>query len=215
MQSKLRLSFTRVIDWAGALELLSVRNECRDGMTHSNGILTAKDQYRFYNEHLAPHHGDGLYEAYLLSNDEEAIGYGLLKWDAENNRYWMTAGLIKKYRGKGLSKFLISLITDMGAREGNEVWIDVWENNLALIGDIKAGYEVQDQKLPEGVMGRVLNVMKYNPNRLIRGTEQEILRKFGKKVSPPRDEAKALRDAAKSIKDEMVEVNQIHLESYE
>jgi GNAT superfamily N-acetyltransferase len=215
MQSRLRLSFTRVTDWPAALELLSVRNECRDGMTHNNGIITSKDQYRFYTEHLAPHHGDGLYEAYLLSNEEEAIGYGLLKWDEKNNRYWMTAGLIKKYRGKGLSRFLIGLITEMGAREGNEVWIDVWEDNTALIGDIRVGYEVQDQQLPEGVEGRVLNVMKYNPNRLIRGSEQEILRKFGKKTSTPRDEAKSLSDAMKSIKDEMVEVNQIHLESYE
>lgn len=179
-QSKFNLSFIRVMEWREALELLRIRNECREGMTHNRGYITEKDQWQFFTDHLSPVTGDGKYEAYLLETDIESVGYGLLKWDEELNRYWMTAGLANKYRGRGLSRFLINLITQWGNREGAEVWIDVWEDNLALIGDIKVGYEIKDQQLPEGPMGRVLNVMRYNPDRVIRRTEQESLKRFGK-----------------------------------
>jgi GNAT superfamily N-acetyltransferase len=209
-QSKLRFSFVRVSEIDQAWQLMGVRNECREGMTHNTTIIDAKQQQRFYNEHLSPFRGDGIYEAYLLLDEMHPIGYGLLKWDKEKEAYWMTAGLIKEYRGRGLSRFLISYITEMGHREGHDVYIDVWEDNLALIGDIKVGYEVVDQKI---VDGRVLNIMKHNRERLLRLSEQMLLKNFGKthKLEVPREEAQSLKDTLQ----EMIEVNQIAIESYD
>ena len=173
-QSNLKLSFERIDTWTDAQELMRIRNQCREGMTHDTSVITEKQQYEFYKDHLAPW-GDQKYEAYLLMTDEKAIGFGLLKWDEEKGHYWMTAGLIKEYRGKGLSRLLINFITEMGHREGADVWIDVWEDNLALIGDIKVGYEVMDQKF---INGKVLNIMKHNRERQLRLGEIQILKNF-------------------------------------
>jgi len=206
-QSKLRLSFVRVEEWHQALELRDVRNECREGMTHDTGYIDTPQQKLFYNEHLAEFRGDGIFEAYLLYDRLTPIGYGLLKWD--DDKYWMTAGLIKDYRSKGLSRFLISYITEMGHREANDVWIDVWKDNLALIGDIRVGYEVQEEK---HIDGKALLIMKHNRNRSYRFKEQDILAGLGKPVVR---ELAPIEIASSSISQEMIEVNQIAIESYD
>lgn len=200
-QSKLRLSFVRVHTWDQAVDLMAIRNECRQGMTHNQEIITVEQQLDFYNVHLNPTTGDGIYECYLLMHKNRPIGYGLLKWDQELDHYWMTAGLIKDFRGRGLSRFLIGYISEMGAREGSEVWIDVWENNLALIGDIKVGYRVMKQ-ITEGVNGRILNVMKYDPDLYIKNEERAILDRF-----------KQQRNTIK-MTTEIEEVDKISRESY-
>lgn len=200
-QSRLRLSFVRVNDWERALDLLEVRNLCREGMTHRTDIITINEQSLFYRDHLSPSRGDQMYEAYLLLDDDEPIGFGLLKWDKSKNAYWMTAGIVPEYRGRKLSRFLIAYITEMGHREGAEVWIDVWSDNLALIGDIKVGYELQSQS-PEG--NKVLCIMKHNRERSLRATELGILANFGQFARP---------NPPESILREIEEVDQISREA--
>jgi GNAT superfamily N-acetyltransferase len=128
----------------------------------------------------------------------------------------MTAGIIEEYRGRGLSRFLISYITEMGHREGADVWIDVWKDNLALIGDIRVGYEVQKENL---IDGRVLLIMKHNRNRLHRLKEQALFEELGKTPHPGRefvqDLAEAVKEATYDPTKEMIEVNQIAIESYD
>jgi GNAT superfamily N-acetyltransferase len=186
LQSRLRLTFLRILEWDEALILLRIRNECREGMTHMTSTLTEKDQYEFYVDHLSTVTGDGKYEAYLLESDHDAIGYGLLKWDDEKEAYWMTAGLVKAWRNKGLSRLLINFITEMGHREGADVWIDVWDDNAALFGDIRVGYEFVLSRL---VDGKTLHIMKHHRERLLGYQEKEWMQEHGKndktKPNPP------------------------------
>lgn len=214
-QSKLNLSFIRIRDWDSAQELMNVRNECREGMTHDTGWIDLKQQKMFFDDHLSTFRGDNKYEAYLLYDDHFPIGYGLLKWDGD--KYWMTAGLIREYRNRGLSRFLISYITEMGHREGSEVWIDVWKDNLALIGDIKVGYEVMQERI---VDGKILLIMKHNRNRLIRLKEQMMLEELGHSMPHPgrefvKDLQEVVKEATFDPTREMIEVNQISIESYD
>lgn len=214
-QSKLRLSFIRVETWEDALDLMDVRNSCRNGMTHFTDLITVKEQSHFYRDQLSPSRGLGEYEAYLLRDDSSLVGYGLLKWDVLIDGYWMTAGIVPEYRGKKLSKFLISYITEMGHREGADVWIDVWKDNLALIGDIRVGYEVIKEK---EVNGRTLLIMRHNRNRLIRLREQMMLEEMGKTPHPGREFVKELAEVIKEASydptREMVEVDRISKEFY-
>jgi len=81
------------------------------------------------------------YEPYLLMDGDWPIGYGLLKWDGQ--KYWMSVGLVKAYRGKKLARLLIYYITEMGHREGYEVWLDVSKDNVVAWNSyLKAGYEI-------------------------------------------------------------------------
>lgn len=155
----MKLSFVRVTKWDQALDLLNVRNQCRDGMTHTTKLLTEEDQAKFFSNEIDSGH---TYECYLLKDGEAVAGYGLLKRDGDKK--WMTAGLARPYRAKHLSRLLISLITEIAyADPGIEVWIDVYSDNLALRGDLHAGYEFVDSVRQRD--GRLLHIMKHRRDR--------------------------------------------------
>lgn len=136
----MRLSFTAVTTDQQFRDLLIVRNECRDGLTHHTQEITLREQAEWKKSCWGEETGNNLwYEPYLLYDNGTPAGYGLLKWDGE--KYWMTIGVAKDYRRRGLSWLLTNFITEMGHREGKEVWLDVFESNPALSSYIKAGYE--------------------------------------------------------------------------
>lgn len=164
----MRLSFIRVRRWDEALDLLNVRNQCREGMTHTTDLITEEQQAKFFAHEIVPGH---TFECYLLKDGAAVAGYGLLKRDG--NKKWMTAGLAKPYRARHLSRLLISLITEIAyADPDTEVWIDVWDDNLALIGDIKVGYEFVRS---EQIDGRTLHVMRHRRNRVLGKAEGDRL----------------------------------------
>lgn len=135
----MRLSFVAVKTPQQFRDLLIIRNECRDGLTHYKREITLQEQVEWSKKCWPGEDKEEWYEPYLLYDDEWPIAYGLLKWDGE--KYWMTIGVAKDNRNKGLSWVLTNLITEMGHREGKEVWLDVMEDNPALSSYIKAGYE--------------------------------------------------------------------------
>lgn len=152
----MRLSFLAVTTDQQFRDLLHVRNECRDGLTHDRHELTLNDQWHFRRE-CWDQDRSWHYEPYLLMDGEWPIGYGLLKWDGK--RYWMTVGLVKVYRGKGLSRLLINYITEMGHREGADVWLDVDpENKITYNSYLKAGYIVEERAPKHD---KILVVMKH------------------------------------------------------
>lgn len=152
----MRLSWIAVTTDEQFRDLLHVRNECRDFLTHDRHEITLEEQKEFSKSCWLK---TGLwYEPYLLYNEGWPIGYGLLKWDG--SKYWMSIGLVKSYRGKGLSRLLINYITEMGHREGSEVWLDVSKDNVvAWNGYLKAGYEIVEEDTNKH--DQLLTVMKH------------------------------------------------------
>src|SRR5258707_3292290 len=151
----MRLSFIAVTSDQQFRDLLIVRNECRDGLTHDKHEITLGEQTawkaqcwpgdRYYNEgplNQGWMHKTSWYEPYLLYNDQTPVGYGLLKWDSE--KYWMTVGVARDFRRKGLGKLITNLITEIGHRGNKEVWLDVMDDNPMLPTYIKSGYEFQE-----------------------------------------------------------------------
>jgi GNAT superfamily N-acetyltransferase len=195
----MRLSFIAVTTDEQFMQLLIVRNESREGLTHDINELTLQDQKTWKRQCWPMLYEHGVmkrkfwYEPYLLYDDGWPVGYGLLKWDG--TRYWMTAGLVKEHRGKGLSRFLISYITEMGHRDGKEVWIDVLDNNLALFGDIRVGYEFVEENAEKHDVQ--LHVMKHNRERILKSREAKWMKDHGKSI-PNYD-----------ILEEMIEVDRI------
>lgn len=171
----MRLSFVYVDSWWKAIDLMNVRNQCRQGMTHNTHEITTEQQWKFWCDELKP---ATTYEAYLLLDGDTPIGYGLLKWDSE--RYWMTAGLTEAVRGKGLSRLIINFITEMGHRAGKEVMIDVYDDNAALFGDIRVGYEFVSSKEQEN--GKVLHVMRHKRDRVLGKQEANWMMTHGREI---------------------------------
>jgi|ERR1700694_1180276 len=160
----MKLSFTAVVSDQQFRDLLHVRNECREGLTHDTHELTLQDQKAWKamcwmaSDEGIDHNVSRWYEPYLLYDKDWPVGYGLLKWDG--TKYWMTIGLVKEYRGKGLSRLLIHYITEMGHREGKEVWLDVLNSNTrAYEGYLKAGYKIVERDAEKH--DTIITVMKH------------------------------------------------------
>jgi hypothetical protein len=196
----MELSFIRVRTYEQAMQLRNVRNECREGMTHDTSIITREQQDRFYFKELLP---ATTYEAHMLLDGDQPIGYGLLKWDGD--KYWMTAGLVEAVRGKGLSRLIINFITEMGHREGKEVWIDVYDDNLALFGDIRVGYQFVNS---DDYGGKLLHLMRHERERILRPEEAMWMRQKGHPKEPA-------PTPLSSVAQEMIEVDAISRDSYE
>jgi len=186
----MKLSLVRVQTWGQALDLLKVRNACREGMTHTTEEITVAQQERFWREQLLPGH---TFEAYVWYDARKPIGFGVIKKDGR--KAWMTHGLVPEVRGRHLSRIGIQLITQMGYAVADEVWIDVWDWNHALRGDIREGYEfVESATQPDG---QVLHVMKHHRDRI-----------------PGERERARLREAAASLRDELLEVDAVSRAAY-
>lgn len=202
----MRLSFIAVTTDQQFRDLLIVRNECRAGLTHDTDELTLENQKAWRGVCWQEPPNMWWYEPYLLCDDGWPVGYGLLKWAVD--RYWMTAGLVKGYRGRGLSRVLITFITEMAYREKRnvqvwldvkddnpgmfgyiregyefpEVWIDVIDNNPALFSDIRVGYEFVEHDAPKHDIMKGLHVMKHNRDRKLRSQEAQWMKDHGKPV---------------------------------
>jgi ribosomal protein S18 acetylase RimI-like enzyme len=137
------ISFEAVTTDQQFRDLLLVRNECRDGLTHYTREISLKEQVAWKDLCWAV----GLrsaprYEPYLLYEDGWPVAYGMLKWDGL--KYWMTVGVAKDSRRRGLGKLVTNLITEIGHRDGKEVWLDVMDDNPMLPTYLKAGYEFRE-----------------------------------------------------------------------
>jgi ribosomal protein S18 acetylase RimI-like enzyme len=81
-------------------------------------------------------------EAYLLMDGHKAAGYGILRKKGIDE-FWMTAGLAEAYRGKGLGRMLIAIMSELGYQDGRTPWIEVLDSNrAALVPDVKSGYRL-------------------------------------------------------------------------
>ncbi len=166
----MNLTIARVQTWHQAKELLGVRNACREGMTHNVEHITEAEQWHFWeNELLAP---DPKYHAYLFSDGASGFGYGMLKVDGD--KVWMTFGMIPEYRRRRLSRPMIQIITQIGYTLGDEVWIDVWDDNFALRSDIREGYEFVESTVDD----RTLHVMKHRRDLALGEREAERLGEY-------------------------------------
>lgn len=146
----MRLSFDAVTTDQQFRDLLLIRNECRNGLTHYKREISLGEQYGWRTQcwgHQDPSSSwkNEWYEPYILYEDSWPMAYGMLKWDGE--KYWMTVGVAKDYRRKGLGKLVANLITEIGHRDAKEVWLDVTEDNPMLETYIDIGYEFVESNM--------------------------------------------------------------------
>jgi len=111
------------------LNLRKVRNACRQFMTRDQRKIGIIRQIIWYLTVLKPRSLQGRMGAFLLYNSEgEAIGYGLL--NREENKQWITGGLIPEYRSLGKGK---ELFLTMIAMCRKTPYLEVLKTNKAAI----------------------------------------------------------------------------------
>lgn len=176
----MKLSFIPCVTSQQFRDLLLLRNESRISLTHNQNELTMQDQKFFKDLCWSPQKVKATYyKPYLLYDGDWPIGYGLLKLSFEDGEYvcYVTAGLAKQRRDDGLSRLLITYITEMayvGAPD-MKVKADVYDNNNVLFTDIKIGYIITDDIYHQG-----LHTLEHVRDREIRPEEKIWLSLHGR-----------------------------------
>jgi ribosomal protein S18 acetylase RimI-like enzyme len=127
-----------------------VRNECCEFMTRDTKYISFDAQHRWW-ENL-----DRTKTTPVLFWAENApVGYGIVRLDDEQ-RYWLTGGLLEDWRRAGLGEKLFRwLMTFVKDLTGQSVcWLEVREsNNAALKLYKKLGFEEASSK--DGILTMV------------------------------------------------------------
>lgn len=119
-------------------DVMELRNNGREFMTHNNTVITPEQQYDWWMSK-----DDNLYKIWLATTmslgSEIVIGFGMLR-TMPDGLVWGTLAVDPQFRNQGVGttiyKFLIEQAND-------DVWIEVLEMNIASYkAAINAGFEV-------------------------------------------------------------------------
>lgn len=114
-----------------AFEMMDIRNEVREFMTHNTAEIMPAQQAEWYRETYLPARAKGELFGYLVRDvdTDQAIGYGLIS--KRDGRWWVSGGLIEAARGRGAGYFLFDMMTQMIHEDlrSEEAWLDVLNTN--------------------------------------------------------------------------------------
>jgi len=127
------------VETLDSLEHLRViRNECREYMTRHNKEIDEEQQKQWFSsidrEKIIP---------FLFMNNHDPIGYGLIVH--EFTKFYLSAGLSKKYRGFGLGKIIFNLLIDECKKinHSKSIELEVLKTNLRAFNLYKKlGFEI-------------------------------------------------------------------------
>ena len=112
-----------------AFEMMDIRNEVRQFMTHNTAEIMPAQQAEWYRETYLPARERGELFGYLVKNEDQTIGYGLIS--KRDGRWWVSGGLKSEARGQGAGYFLFEQMTLMIHEDlrSEEAWLDVLNTN--------------------------------------------------------------------------------------
>jgi ribosomal protein S18 acetylase RimI-like enzyme len=114
-----------------AFEMMDIRNEVREFMTHNTAEIMPAEQAEWYRKTYLPARDRGEIFGYLVKNEDQTIGYGLIS--KRDGRWWVSGGLTEAARGQGAGYFLFEQMTLMIHEDlrSEEAWLDVLNSNEA------------------------------------------------------------------------------------
>lgn len=112
-----------------AFEMMDIRNEVRHFMTHNTAEIMPEQQAEWYRKTYLPARERGELFGYLVKNEDQTIGYGLIS--KRDGRWWVSGGLTEAARGQGAGYFLFEQMTLMIHEDlrSEEAWLDVLNTN--------------------------------------------------------------------------------------
>ncbi|HEX4838871.1 MAG TPA: GNAT family N-acetyltransferase [Rhabdochlamydiaceae bacterium] len=112
-----------------ALDLVRIRNQCRQMMTNDQHEITLDQQKKwfetFYTKQMPQR-----YRVWLLK-EEKIIGYFAAKEGDEG--FYITEGIQENSRGKGAGSFLLQTMVNQKNLWDKHLFVDIFDNNLASI----------------------------------------------------------------------------------
>lgn len=132
-----------------AFILRSIRNECRQWMTHYSKRITLLQQFGWWFTKYTPRRERGSLYCYLFYFEGQPVGYGLASIKPDG--VWISGGLRASARGKGLGQELFGWLV---AKWGHErMWLDVFEHNIAGLTIYKRlGFRLVGRRHRENVL---------------------------------------------------------------
>jgi ribosomal protein S18 acetylase RimI-like enzyme len=142
-----------------ALQLKNIRNQCRRFMTNDTSKINSVRQIYWFYKIYKKENGEKKNTCYLFRVGKEIVGFGVIR--KFSNKYWITGGLEKNQRGKGMGRILFKELIENTPT--NEVWLEVLDSNtVAKNLYLNLGFKHQAKKT---LNGRKINVMRLVKNR--------------------------------------------------
>lgn len=117
-----------------AIAMSFVRNECREFMTNFTGVISVGMQVEWFRTEYEPGRCHDMMHGFIMGiiKDKKVIvkptGFGLLAY--KKGKWWVTGGLSKKSRNKGLGRVLFNHMISYAEKHGiDELWLDVRSDN--------------------------------------------------------------------------------------
>lgn len=124
--------------------LRTLRNECREWMTGDQRDISITEQAVWWSTI-----DKRFWEVHLFIKEREFAGFGLLRF--QDQKWWMTYGLGKKFRGKGWG---VELVTEL-CQGHKEIWAEALVGNVAsCITMERCGFQYQSMVVG-GIHGTV------------------------------------------------------------
>jgi len=126
-----------------AEEMRVIRNACREWMTNDRMEISRAMQVEWFlsiavREDVLPF----LYKPRPDHMYPRPFGYGLLR--KQNDKWWLSGGLLPEWRGKGYGKDLFAELAEYVHALGETAWLTVWEHNERGLATYKSlGFTVQ------------------------------------------------------------------------
>lgn len=111
-----KLVTTKTEAFAAAL----IRNCCKDYMTNDTSLITPEKQLNFFIEKL----GNDI-RLILFFHEDNPVGYGLIR--KQNDKFWISGGLIESYRGRGFGTEMFEFLAGLE----KETWLEVLVDNVS------------------------------------------------------------------------------------
>lgn len=120
------MRLTKVNSLWQSVILMFIRNDCREFMTHDQSKITLHKQLKWFNDINSKMN----FAAYIFWNGIIPIGYGLFKKRQDDDRVWISGGILKVFRGKHFGSMLFEKLINI---QDGELWLDVFKTNTAAI----------------------------------------------------------------------------------
>ncbi len=109
-----------------AFEVRKIRNECRHFMTNNTANINVLEQLIWYEQKYKSENQKETLYCFLFNTNGKNVGFGLIRQKEE--KYWITGGLKKSQRGKGLGRKLFEELIKFVPSKF--VWLEVLDSNI-------------------------------------------------------------------------------------
>jgi ribosomal protein S18 acetylase RimI-like enzyme len=144
------MQFKLVDSFSEAMQVRTLRNECRVKLTNSSDYLSVINQTVWYFGTYRKARKVEKYLTYLLTDENDSpVGYGAR--DQVGDRLLLTICIGLSFRGRRYGRVIMDKLIEMGKAEKRDLICEIWATNVPSLALARSvGFEFQNATIKNG-----------------------------------------------------------------